>query len=260
LERYGDTQRPSVALYITNAVTPSLIIELPEHAWYKEKPSDKQTWFYKMYGSTPALSGTVEWFAERNSLSYFMKTPSGFTLHTRATLEEDGVAITHEVGSGSTHKVAAIEAPTCVKLYRPFIDVFLERTYVHLPEGLDLIASDRPDRLTQNAEEWLPCRYIARVDKNAPQAAYRTERLEGVVRHFKSKSADAAFLATESASGEWTVATYASNCESVFTNPARTCQHADPHVTSLRDGRATLALKVLVIRGKAKDAWNLVKL
>jgi len=118
---------------------------------------------------------------------------------------------------------------------------------VHLSDGLDLIASDTPDRLAKNAEEWLPCRYIARVGKNAPDVDYRTERLDGVTRHYKSKSADAAFLATESDSSGWTVATYASNCDSVFTNPARTCQHADPRARSLIDGRAMLSLKVLVI-------------
>ncbi len=258
LERYGDPRRPAVALYLPKGTTPSVVIEMPEHAWYKERPSDDQTWFYK--SSAPALSGRVEWSASRDSLSFSMRTPSGFVLNTKAFLGDDGVAITHEVVSGRVLQVAAIEAPTCVKLYRPFTDIFLERTYLHLSDGLDLIASDTPDRLAKNAEEWLPCRYIARVGKNAPDVDYRTERLDGVTRHYKSKSADAAFLATESDSSGWTVATYASNCDSVFTNPARTCHHADPRARSLIDGRAMLPLKVLVIRGKARDAWKLVKL
>lgn len=97
-----------------------------------------------------------------------MKTPSGFTLHSKASLESDGVAITHEVTSTVASNLAVVEAPTCVKLYRPFTDVFLDRTRVHQSRGLELIASETPDRFARNAEEWLPSRYIVRCAKNTP--------------------------------------------------------------------------------------------
>jgi len=102
-----------------------------------------------------------------NALSYSMKTPSGFSLNSRATLEKDGVAISHQVTSVSELTWAMVEAPTCVKLYRPFTDVFLERTYVHHPKGLQVIASETPERLAKNAEEWLPCRYTVNCGRNA---------------------------------------------------------------------------------------------
>jgi hypothetical protein len=258
MERLGDSQRPAVALFLPATKSPSVIIEMPEHAWRKEKEAGEPLWFYKMYTSDPALRGEVKWVRDSNTLSYSMKTPSGFTLNSKASLEENGVTITHEVTSNSVSHPVAVQATTCVKLYRPFSDVFLERTYIHHPEGLELIASETPDRFAKNAEEWLPCRYIARVGKNAPPAEYRVERLDGVTRYFKSRAADAAFLATESQSGEWTAGTHALNCDSVFTNPARTCHHADPLALSAMDGRAVLSLRVYLVKGTPKELWDLV--
>lgn len=175
-----------------------MVIEMPEHAWRKAAPDGEQEWFYKMYGSDPAFRGQVEWSRSGSGLSYTMTTPSGYTLRSRAVLGSDGLDITHEVSHGSILKHAGVEAVTCVKLYRPFTDVFLDRTYVHHADGLELIASETKGRTGKNVEEWLPCRYIARVGKHAPPAQYRTEKLDGVTRYFKSKPADAAFLAHQS--------------------------------------------------------------
>jgi hypothetical protein len=211
-----------------------------------------------MYTSDRSLQGEVEWFKDGNTLSFSMKTSSGFTLKSKAALGADGVAITYDVISNSVLQMAELEATTCVKLYRPFIDVFLERTYVHEPEGLDLIASETPERLEKNAEEWLPCRYIARVDKDASRAGYRTQTGGGVTGYFRSRAADAAFLATESQPGGWTVATHSVHCDSVFTNPARTCHHADPRARAITNGRATLRMKVYVARGTPRDIWSVV--
>jgi len=167
LERHGDPQRPSIALYLPDAKHPSAIIEMPEHAWRKKKPAEEQSWFYRMYTSDPSLRGEVSWLKQGNALSYSMKTPSGFSLNSRATLEKDGVAISHQVTSVSELTWAMVEAPTCVKLYRPFTDVFLERTYVPHPYGLQVMASETPERLAKNAAEWLPCRYTVNCGRNA---------------------------------------------------------------------------------------------
>jgi len=258
LKMHGDPQRPAVAVYLPGTSYPSAVIEMPEHAWRKEREGDQQSWFYKMYASDPAQQGKVVWASNANTLSYSMKTPSGFTLNSKARLEADGVAIEHEVISNSVSRLAAVEAPTCIKLYRPFSDVFLERTYVHHADGLDLVASETPDRLEKNAEEWLPCRYIVQVGTNSPGGETRVERLDDVTRYFKSRAANAAFIATESHPGGWTAATHALHCDSVFTNPARTCHHADPRALSITDGRAHLRLKFYLLRGSVKDAWNVV--
>ncbi len=209
-----------------------------------------------MYGSDAASQGQVEWSRLKNGLAFSMKTPSGFSMNAKAVLEAGAVAISYEVNSGTGRRLAAVAAPTCVKLYRPFTDVFLDRTYVHHRDGLELIASETPGRLRKNAEEWLPCRYIAQVGKNDAKGAYREERVDGITRYFKSKAADAAFLATESTPAGWTAATFAHNCDSVFTNPARTCHHADPMAKDVAGGRASLRLQVYFIKGSAGDAWR----
>lgn len=258
LERYGDPQRPTIALFLPHLKDPSAVIEMPEHAWRKKTLTAEQSWFYKMYTSDPNLKGDVNWGKDGDTISFAMKTPSGIGLNTKASLDTDGVAITHEVAGGTETTWAAVEATTCVKLYRPFIDVFLERTYVHHPEGLELIASETPDRLAKNAEDWLPCRYIVSCDKKAPPPAKRIERLEGVTRYFKSRAADMAFIATESQPTGWIAATHSVDCSSIFTNPARTCHHADPRAESIRDGRALLRLKVYMFKGTLRDSWDLV--
>jgi hypothetical protein len=187
-----------------------------------------------------------------------MQAASGFSLRCQAKLEDDGIAIDYVIASGAVGVLAAAAAATCVKLYRPFTDIFLERTYVHLPTGLELIASDSPDRATKNAEEWLPCRYIARVAKGAPPTPYRSERLDGVTRHFKAAAADIPFIATESEPRGWTACTHTLNADSVFTNPARTCQHADPVALGIADGRAQLRLKVYLVQGDATTCYQKV--
>ena len=164
----------------------------------------------------------------------------------------------HDIASDSSLPLAEIQAPTCVKLYRPFTDVFLERTYVHHSSGVELLAAESPQRLTKNAEEWLPCRYIVRCGKDATPPAKLVERVDGVTRYYKSKVADVAMIATESSPAGWIAATHGLNCPSLFTNPARTCHHADPQALSLATGKARLRLKVYLLKGSVEHAFDLV--
>ena len=128
LERFGNPQRPAVALFLPQVQDPSVVIEMPEHAWRKAVPDGQQEWFYKMYSSDPAFRGQVEWAQSENRLGFTMTTPSGYVLRSHATLQVDGLEIVHEISHESVQRHAAVEAPTCVKLYRPFTDVFLDRT------------------------------------------------------------------------------------------------------------------------------------
>ena len=94
------------------------------------------------------------------------------------------------------------------------------------------------------------------VNKNGRRGEYREEKLDGITRYFKSKPADVAFLATESTTGNWTAATFARGCDSVFTNPARTCHHTDPEAKGISNGQAILRLKVYLVKGRGQDAWR----
>lgn len=57
--------------------------------------------------------------------------------------------------------IQATSGPFSGGMGSPFNDVFLERTYVHHADGLELLASETPERLRMKAEEWLPLRYVA---------------------------------------------------------------------------------------------------
>jgi len=112
IERHGDPQHPAVALYLPGAAVPASVIEMPEHAWRKQKPSDEPVWFYKMYSSDPKFQGVVTWSETLNSLSYAMTTPAGFTMQSQAILQEDGVEIRHEITGpfGGDHLREAVPA------------------------------------------------------------------------------------------------------------------------------------------------------
>jgi len=59
IARHADPQRPTVGLFLPETKYPSVVIEMPEHAWRKKKPAKEQSWFYRMYTSDPSLRGEV---------------------------------------------------------------------------------------------------------------------------------------------------------------------------------------------------------
>jgi hypothetical protein len=212
-----------------------------------------------MYTTEERCKAVPEWSRDGNALCYRMPTPSGATLSARAALDDEGVTIEYTFVNPDNIAYAEAEAPTCIKLYRPFTDVFLERTYVHHADGLDLLASETPGRLDENAEEWLPCRYIARCPNSVVAPPARVERgADGITRYHKLRMTDAPFLATVSDPAGWVAATHSLDSPDVWTNPARTCHHADPEVALGANASARLALKLYVLRGGVRDAWTRV--
>ena len=146
-----------------------------------------------------------------------------------------------------------IYAPTDPRLTSIFHDVRLERTYVHHADGFDLLASETPRRLTIPLDQWLPARYL--VSFTWPVPAQRIERRDdGIPYYNKSRAVDMPFIATVSTDKAWVIASFARTAGNVWSNPELTCQHVDPQ-TSLSPGqRATIELKLLVIRGSLDDA------
>src|SRR5437899_37278 len=84
LERFGDPQRPAVALFLPQVQGPAVVIEMPEHAWRKAVPEGQQEWFYKTYSADPPLRGQVEWAQSGDRLGFTMTTPSGYVLRSQA--------------------------------------------------------------------------------------------------------------------------------------------------------------------------------
>ncbi|MBS1874112.1 MAG: hypothetical protein JSU00_12925 [Acidobacteria bacterium] len=255
MEQHGDPTRPAIAVFLPSQSAPAAVIEMPEHAWRRVRENDSQAWFYKMYGPD-SKEIKVTWASTPDTLSFRMEAAAGFTLNGGARLTGDRIAIQYEILSASEPRLAAVQAVTCVRLYRPFTDVFLERTFVHDELGLQPIAVATPERLAENAEEWLPCRYISNVGGRA--TPYKVEKLDGVTRYFRPRPADAPFIATASDPAGWTACTFSPTANSVFTNPARTCHHADPISLSVQDGRASHGVTMLILRGSVADAWKRV--
>lgn len=255
---YGNQSIPALSVLLPGrGKEVAVVVEMPEHAWRKKAKSDEPEWFYRMYTNDTRLKGTLKWTRERNSLNYRMSLPSGIALNAKATLDADGLGIEYQIVNPDNVGFTEVQAPTCLKLYHPFTDVFLERTYAHHADGLDLLASETPERLTKNAEEWLPCRYIVRCAPDAVPPAKRVERQpDGITIYRKLRAADTPFLATESSPKGWVAATHSLSSPDVWTNPARTCHHADSGAPLSAQGVAELSLKLYLLRGGVQEAWN----
>ena len=80
-------------------------------------------------------------------------------------------------GTGTLNFIQAdmIWAPLDPRLTSMFHDVRLERTYVHLKSGFDLLAAGTPTRLTMPLSEWLPARYKAQIHCRFPGTWWSTE-------------------------------------------------------------------------------------
>jgi len=67
-----------IALFLPEAKDPSAIIEMLSMHGEKRTRQTEPAWFYKMYGSDPALRGQVDWSKNDRTLSFSMKNAVGF--------------------------------------------------------------------------------------------------------------------------------------------------------------------------------------
>ena len=162
-----------------------------------------------MGSHSPDWQAQPQWKKEGNSLRYNMAFKSGVTLSATAAVEADGGRLTYLAKNNTDLDFEEFQAPTCVKLYSEFYDLFLERTYVHHAEGFDLLASETPERLNMTKEQWLPCRYLVPFTLPAVPAERRVEQKEdGITWRHKLRKVDAPFIATVSHDGRWIAATH----------------------------------------------------
>jgi len=193
------------------------------------------------------------WRSKGTSLEYERDLPSDVHLLARATMEDDGVRIHYEFTNRSKVAYDLVYAPTDPRLTGILHDERLERTYVHHPDGFDLLASETPDRLTMPLDRWLPARYLASL--TAPIPAQRVQRRDdGITYYYKSRPVDQPFIATRSTDGKWIVASFARVAGNVWSNPELTCQHVDGTSPLAPGQTATQEVKLLVIRGSLDDA------
>jgi hypothetical protein len=234
-----------------SATDRSIEVLFPEHV---TAVSHGSTAAEHLYLFRPGVQGDrPHWATVGPSIAYERDLPHDIHLLARATLEDDGVRFHYEFTNRSRAAFDMITAVTDPRLTGMFHDVRLERTYVHLAEGFDLLASETPDRLTMPLDRWLPARYLASV--TFPVPTQRVERRDdGITYYYRSRAIDVPFIATRSADGRWVVASFAREAGNVWSNPELTCQHVDPQTPLTPGQRATVEVKLLVIRGSLDDA------
>ena len=231
----------------------SIEVLVPEHVTAVKQGSTTAEQLYLFRPGSERETAT--WRQAGQALEYQRDLPGGVKLLARATVEDDGVRFLYELINSSSVAFSMVTAVTDPRLTGVFHDLRLERTYVHHKEGLDLLASEVPERLTMPMEQWLPARVLASVTWPVP--AERRGRREGGLTHYnKSRAADLPFVATPSTDKMWVVASVARDAGNVWSNPELTCQHVDPQTSLPAGQRAVIEVKLLIIRGSVQDALD----
>jgi hypothetical protein len=232
-------------------------VEFPEHVTGLNKLTNNVEHVYLVTRGDLNKRTLPVWKVEGNTLIYETELNGNVKMIAKAQLEPDGVSYSYSLTNNSTIPYESLQAVTCVKLYSLFSDTLLERTYVHHSDGFDLLASETPERLTMPLEKWLPCRYL--VSYTWPVAPVRIEKDEdAITRYNKSRKADKPFIATFSHDKKWIAATYTQETGNLWTNPERSCQHADPSV-SLKPGESkSLQLKTFIFKGTLGELLPLI--
>ncbi|SIO50106.1 hypothetical protein [Chitinophaga niabensis] len=229
-------------------------IEFPEHVTGLNKTSNKVEHLYLVTNGDRNKRSLPVWRVQGNSLIYETELEGKIKMTATARLEADGLRYTYTLSNHSNLTYQNLQAVTCVKLYSLFSDTLLERTYVHHTNGFDLLASETPERLTMPLRQWIPCRYL--VSYTWPVSSNRTE--DGIKRYYKSRKADKPFIATLSHDKKWIAATYTKETGNLWTNPERSCQHADPAVDLNPGETKNLTLKTFIIKGGREQLLQFV--
>ena len=232
----------------------SLEILFPEHVSVRRPGSATVEHLYRFQ---PGAQGDrPTWRREGLSLQYERELPGPIHLLARATLELDGVRFHYEFRNGSDLHYEMVYAVTDPRMTGMFHDVRLERTYVYRDAAFDLLASDRPERLTLPLDQWLPSRYLASYTWPVPIPL--VERRDGITYYNASRRVDQPFIATLSTDRTWVIATFARSPGNVWSNPELTCQHADPQASLPPRQRVILEVKMLVLQGTLEDVVQAV--
>jgi hypothetical protein len=233
-------------------------VEFPEHVTGFNETTNNIEHLYLTTNRNNTNRKIPTWHKNENLLSYEMELDRNIKLTATAQLENDGVRFSYQISNHSNVSYRNLQAVTCVKLYSVFSDTFLERTYVHHPEGFDLLASETPQRLSMPLQNWLPCRYL--VSYTWPVHDTRIEKdADSITRYYKSRKVDKPFIATLSHDKTWIAATFTKETGNLWTNPERSCQHADPAIDLKTGETKKLELKTFILKGKLDDLLKIVE-
>jgi hypothetical protein len=232
-------------------------IEFPEHVTGVNQKTGQSEHLYLVSMGNANKRGMPVWRKAGDTLIYESRLDGAVNLVASVVIEQDGLRYTYKLTNRSNRAYQNLQAVTCVKLYSLFADILLERTFVHQQGGFDLLASETPERLTMGMDKWLPCRYL--VSYSWPiNPSYVQTGDDQITRYNKSKKADKPFIATLSHDKQWVAATYTKETGNLWTNPERSCQHADPAVNLDAGETKTLELKTFIIKGNLDQLLQLV--
>ena len=233
----------------------TIYVLFPEHVTVR-KAGDSQA--RHLYLFRPGRQADQPaWRQTGQSLEYEKDLEAGLHMLARATLEDDGVRFRYEFANKSKTAYEIVYAPTDPRLTSIFHDVRLERTYVHHPNGFDLLASETPSRLTMPLDQWLPARYLASFTWPVPPKLVE-RRNDGITYYNKSRPVDEPLIATLSTDGKWVVASFARTTGNVWSNPELTCQHVDPQVALAAGSTEAIEIKLLVLPGTLDEVLKRV--
>jgi len=232
-------------------------VEFPEHVTGLNGRTNTYEHLYLVSQGTSNKRTLPLWKVEGNTVKYETTLNNDIKMIAIASLEDDGVRYTYRFINNSTIDYTNLQAVTCVKLYSAFSDTLLQRTYVHHTNGFELLASETPGRLTMPLNRWLPCRYM--ISYNWPVPAKLVEKDEdSITRYYKSRKTDKPFIATLSHDKAWIAATYTKETGNLWTNPERSCQHADPAATINAGQTKIIELKTFIVKGGLEQLLKIV--
>lgn len=232
-------------------------VEFPEHVTGIGKAGGEAEHLYLVSRGTANRRTLPVWHINGDTLYYETNLNDAVTMIAKVIIGRDGLQYRYVLHNHSGNSYQNLQAVTCVKLYSLFADTLLERTFVHHPEGFELLASETPSRLTMGLSHWLPCRYLVSYSWPVNPVAVQKDE-DNITRYYKSKKADKPLIATLSHDKKWIAATYTKETGNLWTNPERSCQHADPSVDLAPGETKTLELKTFIIRGNLEQLLTLV--
>lgn len=240
-----------------NANERGIEVEFPEHVTGLNQQNKQSEHLYLVTNGNRNHRTRPVWKIQGNTLIYETALKGEVKMIAKARLDATGVHYTYEFTNHSDISYQNFQAVTCVKLYSAFSDVLLERTYVHHKEGFELLASETPKRLTMPLQQWLPCRYL--VSYRWPVPAQRVAKDEdNITRYNKSRQVDRPVIATRSQDGKWIAATYTTETGNLWTNPERSCHHADPAIDLPAHQSGKLQLTTFLYPGKLEQLLSLL--
>ena len=233
-------------------------IEMPEHIGGNSGVTGKrETLYFKTPGAKlPAYA----WSRESSGVVCRMKLKNGIDVTATVTPDSDGIVISYDLHNHSKTDYELFTPTTCVRLHGDFKDVYLERTYVHHADGFELLASETPDRKEIPVDDWLPCRYRALYGWKLSPKFKPFEIKAGVRKYNKMKQLDLPVIATVSSDKQWIIATYTRKTGALWSNPGRTCHHADPSTVLPAGKERRVNLKVYIFKGELDELAEKVRL